>query len=180
MNLPNKELRNEINNLWKKLFKANEQSEEKVGFAISFGSILNAYREADISFENAVKFCQEAQEYNLKQNGVVIIKRLENTYILLLNEPIEKGNVTFLDSTGDNYNVYWMYECTGLHSGKSIKICVKNPRWEADGDESGVYYSIDYDNLFWADNLKDQIDDDIHDTYGDLIRDMLKIDLSQT
>lgn len=179
MNLPNKELRNEINQLWKKLFEANEQNDEKVGLMLTFGSVLNAYREADVSFEEAVNLCNQVQEYNLKQNGIVLVKRNGETYTLLVNEPIEKGQVILLDSCQNNHNVFWLYECTGLHIGKSIKVIVKNPRLEPDSDDWNIYYVVDYDNLLWADDLKDELIGDVYDTYSGLILDAIKEDLRE-
>lgn len=37
--------------------------ELKVGFGQNFGSILNAYREGDISFAEAVKACDDIAEH---------------------------------------------------------------------------------------------------------------------
>lgn len=57
--IPNSHLRDKINALWKELFEANQASIEKVGYWYSFPSILNAYREADISFNDAVEICEK-------------------------------------------------------------------------------------------------------------------------
>lgn len=44
-------MRNEINNLHKKL--SQKPNNEKMGYSISIGGVLNAYREGDISFDRA-------------------------------------------------------------------------------------------------------------------------------
>lgn len=109
----------------------------------------------------------------------ITIERNGETYTLLVNEPNEKGQVIFLDSCQNNHNVFWLYECTGLHIGKSIKVTVKNPRLEPDSDGWDIYYVVDYDNLLWADNLSDELTGDIYDTYSDLIIDAVKEDLRE-
>jgi hypothetical protein len=52
-----KQMRNQLNELHKKL--QQKPDSEKMGYAVCPGGILNAYREADITFKQTVKAIEE-------------------------------------------------------------------------------------------------------------------------
>lgn len=50
-------MRNEINNLHKKLLQ--KPASERMGYPLVAGGILNAYREGDVSFDDAIEQLKE-------------------------------------------------------------------------------------------------------------------------
>jgi len=103
----------------------------------------------------------------------IIFERNGKTFVLLQEPSPKEAVVEFLDSTYKENNVYWHYAVGGMHEGEMLQIAVKNPHYEADGDESGIWYYVTDDGKFWADDLT-PISDDVGDWYSDVINDAVR------
>ncbi len=108
----------------------------------------------------------------------VTIERKDKTYILL-DIPKPDIQIESIDSQSVGSDVYWEYSCVGAHEGDAIKIAVKNPHYEMDGDENGVWYAFTHDGLFWADDLT-ELDDDVADRYSDSVSEAANEDYNES
>lgn len=86
----------------------------------------------------------------------------------LLNVSQKVAEIEALGSEDKDSDCYWLYSVTGMHKGEAIKIAVKNVRYEPDGDETGVWYALTHDGMYWADDFTD-LDDDVCDAYSDVV-----------
>lgn len=68
-------MRTEINDLHKNL--AQNPDSEKMGFSLSPGGILNAYRECDISFDRAVELLEELHTPAPSPSSAEVAKKIE-------------------------------------------------------------------------------------------------------
>ena len=70
----------------------------------------------------------------------------------------------------DPWNLYWVYDLSGAHTGPPIRVNVKNPREGPDGYGG---FESEFDSIRWADD-DGQLEDIICDTYFDAIRDDIR------
>lgn len=99
----------------------------------------------------------------------IIVKHKDQTYRLRQDLSNSDAQITAINTYFIGWNVYWQYEVSGLHDGPPIRIVVKNPHYESDGDEDGVWYYMTYDELCYADDIDITVDDAIADFYADII-----------
>lgn len=105
----------------------------------------------------------------------ITFERKGKTFVLLQEPSPKDAIVESLEATYKGNDVFWLYAVGGMHEGEMFKIAVKNPHYEADGDESGIWYYLTDDGKFWADDLT-PISDDVDDWYSDVINDAVRED----
>lgn len=107
----------------------------------------------------------------------ISINHNKQTYILR-DESTDIAKVETIDSVWRGDDVFWIYECEGLHTGEPIKIAVKNPHYEPDGDDHEIYYYLSCEGLFWADCFN-PLDEKIDDWYYEAVMDAVRNDYKE-
>lgn len=105
----------------------------------------------------------------------ITFERNGKTFTLLQETSPKEAIVESVDSTCKGNDVFWFYAVSGMHSGEPFHIAVKNPHYDADGDESGTWYYLTDDGKFWADDFT-EISDNVDDWYSDVINDAVRED----
>ena len=95
----------------------------------------------------------------------ITINRNDKIYVLPPDISDRSPEITGDEAIRKNYDFFWIYTLAGLHDGEPIKIGVKNPHYEPDGDEHGVYYCFTDEGWFWADDFEEEIPDDLREHY---------------